>query len=162
MHRRMIDPVLESLDNERAGYFADVVTKVEADPRTERFPNTVYTLLKETMPLLPTYLDKAEFLDALFAFVTANHAVMERKMFDKAYIYDQSVVKEVTNDFVTKVVDLTLEHYEKGDLETGEQAVQKFTWPYRAEDVVDPEDEDEVEALNKRPPYTGPERRKKR
>ncbi|MFC1673754.1 hypothetical protein ACFL12_06350 [Pseudomonadota bacterium] len=162
MHRRIINPVLEELNSERAGYFTEVVTKIEEDPRTERFPNYVYTLLKETLPLLPTYLDKAEFIDLLFEFVTDNYAVMKRIMFDKAYIYDQSVLKDVTNDFVTKIVDRTLEHYEQGDIDTGEQDIRKFTWPYRAEDVIDLEDEEEVEALNKRPPYTGPERRKRR
>ena len=162
MHRRMIEPVLKTLTGERAGYFADVLTKIEADPRTARHPNFVYLLLKETLRDLPTHLDKGELVDHLFAFVDAHMHDLERIVFDQDYIYDPSVVKDVTNEFVLEIVDLTLRHYEVGDIETGEPAVQKYTWPYRAEDLVDPDDEDAQESLKDRPAYTGPERRKNR
>ena len=163
MHQRIINDVLENMDSERAEFFTDVVAKIENDPRTDRFPNYVYLLLKETMPLLPTYLDKSEFIDALFDFITDNYSVIKRTIFNREYIYDQSVVKTVTNDFVIKVVDLTLQHYQAGDIDTGEKAILKFTWPYREGDLVDPDDDDadEPEVRQSRPPYSGPERRKK-
>lgn len=163
MHRRIINNVLEGMDSERAKYFLDVADKIDTDSRTDRFSNYVYLLLKETMPLLPTYLDKREFIDTLFDFVVDNHSLMQCKIFDEEYIYDQSVVKSVTNDFVVKVVDLTLQHHENGDIDTGERAGLKFTWPYRAEDLVDSDDDDEGEAeeLQNCPSYSGPERRKR-
>lgn len=164
MHRQIINPVLESLEGKRARYFSDLVARVENDPRTDRYPNIVFLLLKETMALLPVYLDKGEFLDALFDFVGRNHAAMEEIIFDKDYIYDPAHLQDVTNAFVVEVVNLTLEHYETGDIDTGEPAVRKYTWPYRAEDLIDPDDDDAQEALEelkKRPPYAGPERRKR-
>ena len=164
MHRRIINNVIDDMDSERAGYFLDVVDKIDKDPRTDRIPNYVYLLLKETMPLLPTYLDKREFIDALFDFITDNYSIMKCKIFDKEYVYDQSVVKTVTNDFVIKVVNITLQHYETGDINTGEKNILKFSWPYRKEDLVDPDDEpeDEPEDEQNLPPYGGPERRKRK
>ena len=165
MHRQIIDKVLESLDSERAGYFFDVVTKIEEDRRTARYPNYVYLLLKETILLLPTYLDKREFLNIMYAFIDENYSEMKKIIFDKEYIYDQTLVQEVTNGFVVKIVDRTLELYEAGEIETGEAKLQKFTWPYRKEDLIDPDvdenDEDEMEVEDDKPPYSGPERRKR-
>lgn len=161
MHRQIINNVLEDMDSERAGYFLEVADRIEKDPRVDRFPNYVYLLLKETMPLLPTYLDKHELIDVLFNFVTDNCSVMKRKIFDKEFIFDQSVVKPVTNDFVIKVVDLTLQHYENGNIDTGEKDFLKFTWPYREEDLIDPDDDDGPMDQPTRPPYEGPERRKR-
>lgn len=135
MHRRIVQHVLESLDSHRAGYFFDVVSKLEEDPRTGRFPNFVYLLLKETMSLLPAYLDKNEFLDMLFAFVERNQWKMRKHMFGPEFIYNPAVLKQVTNDFVTEVVERTLEHYEEGAIDTGEPSVIRLTWPYSDEDL---------------------------
>lgn len=162
MHRRIITPALERLDGERAAYFAAVIEKVESDPRTQAYPNIVFVLLKETLEALPAYLDKGEFIEALFAFLDRNHARMETVLFDRDYIYDPSLIKDVTDAFVAEIVALTLKHYDAGDLDTGEPDVRKFTWPYRAEDLVDPDDDEALERLGERPPYSGPERRKKR
>ena len=161
MHRRIINPVLDSLEKERAAYFSSVVDKVEADPRLEPYPNIVFLLLKDTMALLPTYLNTGEFIDALFDFVARTHGDMEEIVFDKAYIYDQTLLKDIAAAFVAEIVELTLKHYEDGDIETGEPHVQKYTWPYRAEDLVDPDDDEALEKLDERPPYAGPERRKR-
>ncbi len=162
MHRRMINPILENMDGERAGYFTDVVAKLENDPRTHKNPNFVFLLLKETMALLPVHLDKADFINTLFAFIAKHHRAMEKVVFDQDYIYDQSMLKEVTNDFVIDVVDLTMQRYQQGEIDGGEPSVQKYTWPYRAEDLVDPDDEEAQDRLQNRTPYAGPERRKKR
>lgn len=165
MHRRIINPVLDTLDGERAAYFSAVVDAVESDPRTQAYPNIVFLLLKETLALLPAYLDKAEFIDALFAFVAKHHGEMEEIVFDRDYVYDPTLLKDVTNAFVVEIVELTMHHYDAGDIDPGEPAVQKFTWPYRAEDLIDPDDPDAEEILERlkdRPPYTGPERRKRR
>ncbi|MBF0250620.1 MAG: hypothetical protein HQL35_08350 [Alphaproteobacteria bacterium] len=158
----MIEPVLKALDGDRAGYFADVVAKIEADPRTARHPNFVYLLLKETVGHLPAHLDKDELIQRLFAFIDAHARDLERVVFDPDFVHDPSVVKAVTDAFVLDIVELTLEHYDRGDIDTHEPSVQKFTWPYRAEDLVDAEDETALECVDARPAYTGPERRKSR
>ena len=162
MHRRIVNPVLEELDKEKAGYFADVVSRIEEDPRTERVANFVYLLLKETMPLLPAYLDKNEFIDLVFTFVDGHYGAMKRAVFDPGYVLQGDALAAVAGDFVNLVVDRTMARYEQGELDTGELSHKKFSWPYREEDLVDPDDEEALEALRSRPAYTGPERRKRR
>ncbi|MBL4693179.1 MAG: hypothetical protein JKY92_07610 [Magnetovibrio sp.] len=164
MHRQIVASILEGMDKDRAAYFNRVVDKLEKDPRTQKNPNYVFLLLKETMSLLPTYLKKSDLIDILFSFVATNRNKMKSIIFDKGYAYDQSLLKPVTNNFIVVVVAKTLEHYETGDIETGEQSRKKFTFPYRIEDLVDLDDEDEEaisEDLKKHPIYQGPERRKR-
>lgn len=162
MHRRIVNPVLENLDKERAGYFIDVVQRIEADPRTQRFPNYVFQLLKDTIPLLPAYLDKKELVEMVFAFVTAHQGAMKRRMYSADFARHPEILNAVTGPFVTAVVERTLQAHDAGEIDTGELSHKKFTWPYRAEDLVDPDDEDAVAALKERPTYTGQERRKRR
>lgn len=162
MHRQIVTSILEGMDKDRAGYFNAVVDKIEKDPRTEKHSNYVFLLLKETMTLLPIYLEKPEFINILFQFVQDNRNLVKGIIFDKEYAYDQSVLKPVTNEFVVVVVAKTLEHYEKGDIETGEGTHKKFTFPYRIEDLIDPDADDEEsisEDLKNHPIYQGPERR---
>jgi len=161
MHKRIADAALENLEGEKAGYFSDVISSVSEDPRTEAFPNMVYIVLKETMALLPTYLEKAEFINLLFAFVSTNQAPLQQRMFDKTFINNPASIRAVTDGFVDLIIERTMQHYEDGDIESDEVAVQKFTWPYRAEDLVDPEDDEAMEELANRPEYTGPERRRR-
>lgn len=162
MHRRIVEPVLENLDKDRAGYFVDIVTRAEEDPRTQHYPNLVFQLLRETIPLLPSYLEKTEFLDAMYLFLQKNQGAMKRKMFSPEYARRPEILQEVTGHFVNAIVDRTLAQYDEGDIDTGELTHMKYTWPYRAEDLVDPDDEDAVEELKSRASYTGPERRKPR
>ncbi len=161
MHKRIADAALGNLDGEKAGYYSDIVSQVSEDPRTEVFPNLVYTVLKETMSLLPTYLDKVEFINLLFAFVTTNKGPLQEKLFGKEYLQDPTVVRQVTDGFVDLIVERTMQHYEDGDIDSDEKVIQKYTWPYRVEDLVDPDDEEAMEELNNRPKYTGPERRQR-
>lgn len=158
MHKRIAEAALESLDKEKAAYFANIVERVAEDGRTGFYPNIVYVVLKETMWLLPVYLDKKEFIDLLFRFVVTNSRAIQRKLFSKDYIDDSSAIRPITDVFVNTVVDRTMELFQEGEIDSGEPKIQKFSWPYRAEDLIDPDD-DEAEAVEK-PPYSGPERRR--
>ncbi len=161
LHKRIAENALAELDREKSGYFSDVITRLSQDLRTEAFPNLVFTTLKETMTLLPLYLKQEEFIQLLFQFVTDNRQALQNKMFSRAYIDDPASMRQVTGGFVNAVTERCMELYREGAIEVPEESVQKFTFPYRAEDVVDPDDDEALAELDERPPYEGEERRQR-
>ncbi|OFX11868.1 MAG: hypothetical protein A2516_03245 [Alphaproteobacteria bacterium RIFOXYD12_FULL_60_8] len=161
MHKRMIAGVMASLDTERAAYFHKVLTVLDADPRTESRANMVYLVLKETMTLLPLYLEPEALVERLFAFIEDRYGILRKTLFDEAYVRNPTIIQAVTNLFIEEIVALTLSRFQEGAVDTGETLVQKFTWPYRASDLIDPDAEDETEEPPA-PSYTGLERRKPR
>ena len=162
MHKRIADTALQNLTGEKAGYFSDIVNQVAEDPRTAAFPNLLFITLKETMEALPTYLQKSELINLLYGFVSTNHDALQQRLFDKKFINNPKSIREVTDGFVNLVIERTMQHYEDGEIDSDEAAVQKFTWPYRAEDLVDPDDDEALEELEtKKNTYTGPERRRR-
>ena len=163
MHKRIVETVLARLDEEKAGYFNAIVSRLEEDPRIERFPNIIFLVLKETMELVPAYLDKGEFIDALIDFCKANLSGLRGKIYNKEFVYDSACMREITGQFVNIIVDLTLQKHQQGEIDGGDPSVQRYTWPYRASDLIDPDDVeggDEDAEAPEPPPYTGPERRK--
>ena len=162
MHKRIAEAALQNLTGDKAGYFSDVVNRIAEDPRTSTFPNFIYIVLKETMEALPTYLEKAELINLLFGFVSTNKDTLQVRLFDRQYLNNPKSIHDVTDGFVSLVIERTMQRYENGEIDSDEVAVQKFTWPYRAEDLVDPDDDEALNELeNKRSTYTGPERRKR-
>lgn len=166
MHKRIVEKALKMLDAERANYFNDVIGYLEDIPQTQEFPNLVYLSLKDILDIAPVYIEKKAFALLLLKFVTYHKAELQRIIYDKAYLYDESVLRNVTNKLIDAIVQQTIQGYEDGQIETGEPEVQKFTYPYRAMDLVDPDDDDAYEEAVKeerrrQAAYTGPERRKR-
>ena len=157
MHKRIVEPVLATLDEERANYFSSIVEMMEEDRRTERFPNIVYMVLKETMRVLPVYLDKEKFIDLLFEFVAEKGRRLRRLLYDERFIHEPSSIRQVTDGFVALIVDVTFEKHHNGEIDDGERTVQRYTWPYRESDLIDPDEEDPQEVAPSHPPYGGPE-----
>ena len=139
----MLEATINRLDKARAEYFSDVLRKLKDDSRTERMPNMVYLILKETVMVLPIYLPKRELIDQLFVFLESNHNRLGKRLFDKKYINDPSFIRAVTNDFVHAVVDEIFERYKIGEIDGDEQIVHHFTWPYHDVDFPYQEDEEE-------------------
>ncbi len=144
LHRKILDPVLERLDGESATYFHNMVAKLEADPRTERAPNLIYLTLKETVPYLPIYLDAELVINQLLVFVSKNRGELNKVLYSRDYVNDPSCIKAVTNGFVAQVLSSTLEKYDEGEIETGEQKVYRVAWPYDAVEFpfADPDADD--------------------
>lgn len=163
VHKKIIEAALANLDADRSEYFHALVDALEKDPRLGDNANLVYLVLKETMHLLPMYLQRGEVLDLLFVFVKAQYGSLRKILYDEAFVHNPKVILDVTNLFVEQVVDATMARYEDGELEVGEAKVQKFTWPYRAEDLVDPDDDDaDLEGIKaKAASYDGPDRRRR-
>ena len=162
MHKRIVEKSLKTLEPERANYFNDVIGYLEDIPLTQEFPNLVYLSLKDILDIAPTYIEKKAFALLLLKFVTHHKGELQKIIYDKQYLYDPNCLRKVTNQLIDAIVDQTIQGYEDGQIDTGEAVVQKYTYPYRATDLVDPDDDDAMEeALAKQAAYTGPERRKR-
>jgi hypothetical protein len=165
MHKRIVEKNLKILEPERANYFNDVIGYLEEIPQTQEFPNLVYLSLKDILEIAPIYIDRKTFALLLLQFVKHHQRDLQKIIFDKDYIRDESILRQVTNQLIEAIVDQTIQGYENGQIETGEQVIQKYTYPYRATDMVDPDDEDYEEALEeaqrRQAAYSGPERRRR-
>lgn len=117
------------MDDERARYFGLIFQMLEHDPRAKVTPNILYTVLKETVPLIPPYLDAADFLNVLFAFVQENQRAITTIMFSSDFITDPKCMRKVTDSLVNKIVDLTFEMHDQGRIKTGEPTVRRYAWP---------------------------------
>lgn len=166
MHKRLVEQNLKLLDVERATYFNDVIGFLEEMPLTQDFPNLVYLTLKDILDIAPTYIDKKAFALLLLKFVTHHQDELQKIIFDKTYMQDESILRNVTKNLIQAIVDQTIESYEDGQIDTGEAVVQKYTYPYRVTDLVDEDDEEawaeaQEEDRKKQASYTGPERRRR-
>jgi hypothetical protein len=167
MHKRIVEKSLKSLDTERANYFNDVVGYLEDIPMTAEFPNLVYLSLKDILDIAPIYIEKKAFALLLLKFVNFHKGELQKIIYDKQYLYDPNCLRKVTNLLIDAIVQQTIQGYEEGQIDTGEPEVQKYTYPYRALDLVDPDDDDAYEEAvaeeqRRQAAYTGPERRKNR
>ena len=130
VHQRIVKPVLERLDRKRAAYFSDIVDALEGDPRTQRRPNLVYLVLRETMQIVPMDLPRNQFVDLLFSFVESNRSRLGRKIFARDFVQDPSSVREVTNDFIRLVIDIVIEKCKTGEIDSKEKTGRRYSWPY--------------------------------
>jgi len=166
MHKRIVEKNLKTLDAERANYFNDVIGYLEDLPMTQQYPNLVYLALKDILDIAPTYIEKKAFALLLLKFVDHHHNDLQKIIYDKAYLYDENVLRSVTGKLIDAIVDQTIQGYEEGNIETGEPVIQKFTYPYRALDLVDPDDDEAYEKAveedqRRQSAYSGPDRRKR-
>ncbi len=166
MHKRIVEKSLKTLDAERANYFGDVIGYLEEIPKTNEFPNLVYLVLKDILDIAPTYIEKKAFALLLLKFIAHHARELQKIIYDKSYLYDEHVLRNVTGKLIEAIVDQTIQGYEEGEIETGDPVVQKYTYPYRALDLVDPDDEDALEKAReeerrRQAAYSGPERRRR-
>ena len=144
LHRRMIETTLTSLEGERANYFAQVLQRLDEDPRVELAPNIIFLVLKEILPLCPTYLSARELVDRLLEFVAVNQVRISRAIFDPAYLEDpkgKSEMRKIGGEFINQILSATLKKMNAGELNTNERQVYRFSsdedpsdFPYRDED----------------------------
>jgi len=144
LHRKILEPILARLDGERAGYFTNLVEKLEQDPRVEPEANLIYLVLKETITFLPTYLQSDQMISQLLEFVQNNRSELNKVLYSRDYLHDTELIRNVTNRFVSSVLASTLEDYEDGKIETGEQKIYRVSWPYTDIDFpfVDKDDDE--------------------
>ena len=147
MHRRLVNPALAALSDDRALYFSKLVEQVDSDPRTEGLANLVYLILKETIPYLPTDLAQSDLIDQLFAFAGANRARFNKILFDPRYLKNPALFSEVTKEFVRQVLSSALEQHKIDESEKAKESAAntyRFSWPdYDSENPFPYDDEDE-------------------
>lgn len=130
LHRKILDPALARLDGERAIYFQRLVEKLDEDPRTEKAPNLIYLVLKESLSYLPVYLEPDQVIVLLLKFVEVNRGELNRILYSREYVNDPSSIKLVTDKFVSEVLSSTLEKFDDGQIETDEKKIYRVSWPY--------------------------------
>jgi hypothetical protein len=143
LHRKLIEPALAQLEGERATYFSQVLQRLDEDPRVDVAPNLVFLVLKEIVPLCPTYLPVRELVDRLLEFVAVNQARINRAIFDPAYIADAapSELHKIGGEFINQILTATFKKLDSGELQVEERQVYRFSadsdpadFPYRDED----------------------------
>lgn len=160
MHKQIVDKALKNLEEDRSNYFGGVVTFLEEHPKTDEFPNLVYLSLKDILEIAPIYIDRKDFAILLLQFVIHHQGALQKIIYDKEYLYNPNSLRRITKLLIDSIVDQTIQNYENGEIDDGEPLVQKYTYPYRATDLVDDDDDEALEeALKKQAAYAGPERR---
>lgn len=137
LHRKLVEPALARLDGESATYFTQLSDHLAEDPRVEDVANLVFLLLKESMPYLPTYLPYRELSDRLLGFADANRVALNRAIFDRGFIVDSDgpkAFRKLANVFVHGVVAEIMKRYDEGDVDGGQRAAFRFSWPYDTDD----------------------------
>ncbi|MCH7550185.1 MAG: hypothetical protein IIC55_04680 [Proteobacteria bacterium] len=137
VHRKIIDPVLSALGQDRADYFNRLVDRVERDPRTETAPNLVYLVLRETIPYLPADFPQEDLADRLLDFVIGNHERLNRIIHDRRYIEDPGRLAEVTKEFVLQVLASAMDQHQVNEIQAAkvrQAKTYRFSYPDGDED----------------------------
>jgi len=124
LHRKIVEPILAELEGEESEYFSRVMQRLEEDKRLEAVSNLIYLSLRETIPYIPIYLPVPDFVDALFKFVSENRRRLNMAIFDRSYIEGPEGperLRLITNEFVARVLELTLEKYDDGEVTPEEE-----------------------------------------
>jgi len=144
LHRKLIEPALQRLEGERAGYFAQVLNRLDEDPRVDVAPNLVYVMLREVMPMCPTYLPVRELVDRLLEFVAINQVRLNRALFDPALVdgsQKEPEMQKIGGEFINQILTTTFKKFHDGEIDTGEPKVLRYSshddpdsFPYRDDD----------------------------
>jgi hypothetical protein len=134
LHKRIVRPVIESLDEKRGAYFGRVVDQVETDPRTENYPNLPFIVLKETIEALPTYLEPPEMIEVLFDFIDNNLNELGKILHSPEYITDPNAMTVPCSGFILAVIKATMTTADLESRDIDGRSKYKLSWP------IDPHD----------------------
>lgn len=134
LHKRIILPIIDSLDEKRGAYFGRVVDQVERDPRTENYPNLPFLILKETIEALPMYLEPPEIVEALFEFIDANVHALNRTLHSPEYITNPNVMTVQCSEFMLLVIKKTMATADMESQDIDGRSKYSLSWP------IDPHD----------------------
>jgi hypothetical protein len=149
VHRRLIEPALKQLNEKDAVYFYDLVRRLEFDPRTERFANLVYLVLRDAIPLLPTILDPKILIDDLFAFVETQRVAIEHRIHSPRFIVDPAFLRPMVLLYVKTISDRCWERVDEGEVTPDGNDIWRMNWPYEeAEETFPYEEEDDEKVIS--------------
>lgn len=149
MHKRLMDPVLATMDGERSAYFADVTETLSEDDRIDRNGNLVFLFLAAAAPFLPIFLPKRDLIGRLLVFVERNEHRIVRTAFDPAYLSDKDMIKPIVGEFVMETTAQVLKKADDGDIDPGDGGkvyrmaypIDPAQFPYFDDDDLDEDDD---------------------
>lgn len=130
MHRRLVEPALQALDEEQAVYFYDLVGRIERDARTENLANLVYLTLRESIPILPPLVEAEVVIEELFKFVSDHRVALEHRIHSPRFVVDPDFLRPMIMLFVKTISDLVWQRVEAGEISADGAAIWKMQWPY--------------------------------
>jgi len=143
VHRRLIEPALQQLNEKDSVYFYDLARRLEFDPRTERCSNLVYLVLRDAIPLLPTILDPKTVINDLFDFVDGHRAALEHRIHSPRFIVDPGFLKPMVMLYVKVISDRCWERIEEGEVTPDGNDIYRMNWPYEKTEAEFPYEDDE-------------------
>jgi hypothetical protein len=130
MHKRLMDPVLQSLDASSSAYFADIAADLDGDDRLSGRANLVFLFLAAAVPYLPTQLPKRDFIGRLLAFHERNEHRIFCTAYDPAFVSDRDIIKPVVEEFVQEITAIVLKRLDDGTLPAaGHPKTYRLGWP---------------------------------
>jgi hypothetical protein len=145
LHKRILIPLIDQLDEDTAAYFGRVVDHLEKDPRLEDYPNMPFLVLRETIFELPVYLEPKEVVDLLFSYVIHNVENLKTVLHSKEYLHDHSALRAHCTAFVIAVVRDSMKEVDMAYEDRNRQSEYRLSWPIDPKlfPYVDDEDEDD-------------------
>ena len=129
LHKRILIPLIEQLDEESAAYFGRVIDRLEKDPRLDEFPNLPFLIFGETIFELPTYLEPEIVIDLLFAFIKNNIENLKTVLHSKEYIYDKHVLRSHCTPFVIAIIRDSMKETDLAYEDRNRQSEYRLGWP---------------------------------
>ena len=130
------------MDERSAAYFGRVVDRLEQDPRTELYPNLPILVLKETVDLLPTYIEPDTLVSHLFRFIEAEKDTLSRIIHDAQYVADNTVLAPYCKTFVEDVIRDTLVNVDASEQDNEGRSEYRLGWPIVPNEFPYTDDED--------------------
>lgn len=146
MHKRLMKPVLASMDAEKSTYFTEITEELATDERITQFENLVFLFLSIAAPYLTTQLPKRDFIGRLITFIDRNHHRILKTAYDPAFISNKDLMKPVVGEFVAEMTLIVLKKIEDGEIDENKgEKVYRIGWPFLSDDFPykDLDDEDE-------------------
>lgn len=148
MHRRLVEPALQALDEERAVYFYDLIGRVERDARTNDVANLVYLTLRESIPILPPLVEANDVIEELFKFIAKYRIDLEHRIHSPRFVVDPTFLRPMIMLFVKEISDLVWRRVETGEISADGAAIWRMEWPYEDDQefpYLSPEEEDALD-----------------
>jgi hypothetical protein len=134
-NRRILEPVLQTLDPDRSRYFAEAAEAIDKDPRLEDTRNLAFLVLSRTARDLPTELPKGEFVDRLVSFVGRAGPALARRIYSREFPTHPQVLDEVTNRFLAEIVEAVFERLQDGIIQPTERRILSYSFPRDANEI---------------------------
>lgn len=134
LHKRIISSLITNMDESHAAYFGRVIDRLEQDPRTELYPNLPILILKETLNVLPIYLEPQVLVNHLFQFLEKEKDTVSKVIHDVHYVADNTVLAPYCAEFVENVIRDTLANVDDTEQETTGRSEYRLRWPISPED----------------------------